>query len=572
MKFSKVREEIFRTGLWFLPISFAIAFAFGSIKLAIRQLGETYGSEIEATLSPTEIFHGFLITVIPVVIIFVINMIRAKFFGTTDFCPWERKDVSQRSKDKMTAMKAPVSKEYLSVNPDGFTIGKIGNRYVRLPIDSSNIMHTLVIGAPGSMKSVTLLNALIWNANYAKKEDKMTVFAIDVKPELQRKSVAYDATGKSVKVVNPASADSIYFGWDVYYGLNELSSDDQVEERADLIARSLINCREGAENEIFYNTARNLMVAFLIYGFFSGKGFLDSMLQLMSVPMQDLIAEILTDQEMVKKHPKLRLILQSYEADGKNEMLKDAENTMHEKLRIFGIKSVQYILRDNPKKTSPKDLTDGISIFLSLPDNLLKQYAPLFNLMTQQVLNYLGSIPEWERAERKVPIIWVLIDEFGSIGHMDIEGALARLRSRKVCIWLCVQGLSQLDDTYGQNGRRSIVTDCEATLIFSSKDDVANKFFSEIGGMYKETKISKQRNGLSGISSITQSESTEYRPIFEVSDFVKLRKDKKLIAFVEGHHFYIDKCGYFQIKKLNEVSQYIKAQNDQMMGFQDGDE
>lgn len=572
MKSSKIKEMIFRTGLWILPISFAIAFAFCSFKIAIMQFKVTFGSGTEVALSKTDIFHGVLITVIPVLVVFLINQIRSRFFGVTSFDPW-KKDVAQRSKDKQAAMEEPVPREYISTKPDGFTIGKSGGRYVRLPIDSNNILHTLVIGAPGSMKSVTLLNALIWNANFAKQDEKMTVFAIDVKPELQRKSVAYDATGESIKVVNPASTEAVYFGWDVYYGLSPISSDDQVEERADLIARSLINCKEGSENEIFYNTARNLMVAFLIYGFFSGKGFLDSMLQLMSVPMKDLIAEILTDQEMVKKHPKLRLILQSYDsADGDNEMLKDAENTMHEKLRIFGVRSVQYMLRDNPQKASPKDLTDGTSIFLSLPDNLLKQYAPLFNLMTQQVLNYLSSIPEWERAERNVPVIWVLIDEFGSIGHMDIEGALARLRSRKVCIWLCVQGLSQLDDTYGQNGRRSIVTDCETTLIFSSKDDVANKFFSDIGGMYKETKISKQRNGFSGVSSITQSESTEYRPIFDVSDFVKLKKDKKLIAFVEGHHFYIDKCGYFQIKKLDEVSKAVKAQNDRLMGFQDGEE
>lgn len=562
----RVREFIFEKGLWVLPLSFGIAFALGLLKLSLRQFGSSIGTAASPRLTAADLVHGLLITVIPMLVVGVINAISKKYFGKTNFDPWYQ-DPSGISKDKRTAMEAPVARTYLSTQPNGFTIGQTHGRYVRIPNDPQNILHTLVIGSPGSWKSTTLLNPLIYNFQFVKPEEKMTVFAIDVKPELQRKSIAYDPTGKNVRVINPASNDSMYFGWDAYYGLTKSSTDDEVEERADLIARSLINCKEGSDNEIFYNTARNLMVAFLIYGFYSEKMFLDSMLQLMSMPMRDLIAEILTDKEMIQKHPKLRLILQSYDStDGKNEMLKDAENTMHEKLRIFGIRSVQYMLRDNPKKTSPKDLTDGISIFLSLPDHLLKQYAPLFNMMTQQVLNYLGSIPEWERADRDVPLIWILIDEFGSIGHMDIEGALARLRSRKVCIWLCCQGLSQLDDTYGQNGRRSIVTDCEATLIFSSKDDVANKFFSEISGQYQETKISKQRNGMSGFSSLAENISTEFRPVFDMSDFVKLRKDHKLIGFVDGMHFYVDKCPYFKIKPLLEASEAVKKQNDRLMG------
>ena len=565
----RIRDIIFEKGIWVLPLSFSIAFALGLLKTSIRRFGSSIGTAASSHLTATELFHGLLITVIPVLIVGVINAISKKYFGKTNFDPWYT-DPAGISKDKRTAMEAPVARSYLSAKPNGFTVGKTAGRYVRIPNDPQNILHTLVVGSPGSWKSTTLLNPLIYNFQFAKPEEKMTVFAIDVKPELQRKSVAYDPTGEKVRVINPSTCDPIYFGWDAYYGLSKDSTDDQVEERADLIARSLINCKEGSDNEIFYNTARNLMVAFLIYGFFSGKGFLDSMLQLMSMPMKDLIAEILTDKKMIQQHPKLRLILQSYDAAGdKNEMLKDAENTMHEKLRIFGIRSVQYMLRDNPKKASPKDLTNNISIFLSLPDHLLKQYAPLFNMMTQQTLNYLGSIPEWERADRDVPLIWILIDEFGSIGHMDIEGALARLRSRKVCIWLCCQGLSQLDDTYGQNGRRSIVTDCEATLIFSSKDDVANKFFSEISGQYQETKISKQRNGWSGISSISQNISTEFRPVFDMSDFVKLRKDHKLIGFVDGSHFYIDKCPYFRIKPFLEASEAVKKKNDQLMGGED---
>lgn len=564
------RNKIWFSGIWLLPVSGIISAFIGYLILGIRQL-KALMDGTPAALAENEILLLILTAVAPPVAVFVVNVIRYKIFNERNFAPASSRG-SGYSRDKRKAMEGRIPREYLSSKPDGFTIGKKGIRYVRLPVDPRNILHTLVIGSPGSMKSTTLLNSLIYNFNFAKKEEKMTVFAIDVKPELQRKSVIYDPERGDVKVIDPSSTSPVYYGWDVYFGLDKTSSDDEVEARADMIARSLISCREGSDNSIFYSTAQNLMVAFLIYGFFTGKGFLDSMLQLMSVPMQDLVASILSDTKMCDAHPKLRLILQAYDTgEGSSEMLKDAESTMHEKLRIFGVSSVQYMLRDNPRKASPVDLTDGTSVFLSLPDNLLKQYAPLVNLITQQVISYLGSIPEWERSEKDVPVIWLLVDEFGSIGHMDVEGALARFRSRKICIWLCVQGLSQLDDTYGQFGRRSIVTDCECNLIFSSKDDVANRFFSDISGQYRETKISTHRNGVSGVRDSSQNVSTEFRQIYEVSDFVQLRRDRKLICFVDGHHFYIDKCPYFQIKELRELSDRIRSENNRILNGEGGD-
>lgn len=563
------RNKIWFSGIWLLPASGIISAGIGYLILGIRQLKALMDGTSSA-LAENEILLLVLAAVAPPVAVFAVNVVRYRFYGEKNFAPSSSRG-SGCSRDKRKAMEGKIPGEYLSSKPDGFTIGRKGKRYVRLPVDPRNIVHTLVIGSPGSMKSTTLLNALVYNFNLAKKEERMTVFAIDVKPELQRKSVIYDPERGDVKVIDPSSKSPVYYGWDVYYGLDKTSSDDEVEARADMIARSLISCKEGSDNSIFYATAQNLMVAFLLYGFFSGKCFLDSLLQLMSVPMQDLVASVLSDTEMCTAHPKLRLILQAYDSgEGSNEMLKDTEATMHEKLRIFSVSSVQYMLRDNMKKASPQDLTKGTSIFLSLPDNLLKQYAPLVNLITQQVISYLGSIPEWERSEKDVPIIWLIVDEFGSIGHMDIEGALARFRSRKICIWLCVQGLSQLDDTYGQYGRRSIVTDCECNLIFSSKDDIANKFFSDISGQYRETKISTHHNGASSFSE-SRNISSEYRPVYEASDFVQLRKNKKLICFVDGYHFHIDKCPFFQIKELRELSDRIRSENSKIFNDEGGD-
>lgn len=137
------------------------------------------------------------------------NFYDYKINGRTDF----GKNDNSISMDKRKAMYPNVPSRYLSKKPNDFTLGKYHHKYFRLPIDLNDITHCLVIGAPGSFKSSTLLNSLIWNFNFAKEKDKFTVFAMDVKPELARKSV--DIRSNQCHVFNPSLKEG--WGWDVWY-------------------------------------------------------------------------------------------------------------------------------------------------------------------------------------------------------------------------------------------------------------------------------------------------------------------------------------------------------------------
>ena len=97
-----------------------------------------------------------------------LNLYDYKVKGRTDF----GHNDNSLSTDKRKAMYPIIPSRYLSKKPDGFTLGKYHHKYFRLPIDLNDITHCLVIGAPGSFKSSTLLNALIWNFNFAEQKDK----------------------------------------------------------------------------------------------------------------------------------------------------------------------------------------------------------------------------------------------------------------------------------------------------------------------------------------------------------------------------------------------------------------
>lgn len=459
------------------------------------------------------------------------------------------------SEDKINAMYPKVDKRYLSKIPDGFTLGMYKKKYFRLPVDTSNITHTCIIGSPGSMKSSTLLSSLIYNFNVAEDKDKFTVFALDVKPELARKSI--NLNSEYCRVFNPSTFDG--WGWNVWYELDIDSTDDEIIERADSIARAIIVNSNPDSNEFFFQAAQNLLVAFLSWGFITGLKFTETINQVISVPLQDLITTVCIDEKMIS-HSTITGILKGYDGKDSNAM-QDVEMTLRSELRIFQTKSVRYQLDENDNKASPTNLIDNISVFLAIPDNLLKQYSAIFRLITQQVLNYLSSIPEWERSEKDSKMIWLLIDEFGSIGKIpDILDALARLRSRKISIWLAVQGLSQLDMVYGHDGSRAIIDNTETTLVFSCKDKSTAEMLSAWCGTYEETKISKNKKPgrvIGGCQSL--GESSEFKNIMDVVDIMNLRKNKELLIFDSGNRYLINKCPYFMISSLRNISNKLNA-------------
>lgn len=482
---------------------------------------------------------------------FFLMHIIEKLFG------YDSEQNKNMSKDKLKAMYPIPKKEMLSKMPNDFTVGKWNRKYFKIPIDVNDVTHCLVFGSPGSFKSSTLLNSLIWNFNFEEKKP-MTVFAIDVKPELSLKSV--DESSDKVHVFNPSITTG--YGWNSWYGLDENSTDDQLIERSDMIARALI-CNPGgnSDNEFFYISAQNLMVPFLIYGFRKNHGFVESILDIIHIPLQDFIATIMMDDEFSEAHPKIIGMLRPY--DGKDsDSMQDIELTLRQDLRIWDTDSIRYQFDENANKASPKDLIDGISVFVAIPDNLLKQYSPVFRLVTQMVLNYLASIPESQRADSDVPLIWLLIDEFGSIGKISIQEPLARLRSRKVSIWLACQGLSQLDATYGHDGTRAILDNTETTLVFSCKDKSTAEMISAWCGQYQETKISKNKKpGTFLVDDYSLTTSSDYRNVMDVSDIMALRKNKELLVFYEGERYLVKKCPYWAIENLKEKSNELKRLN-----------
>ena len=546
-------------GVWTIPIGTLLAFLYSLIILNIKKM-LNYISLSSKRISLEKWDYLIMLgIIIGLMVIVTLNNCRKKFIiGEKEFNPLSNLSPTRISEDKRKAQRHPPPREYLSKVPNGYTLGRRFGKYVRIPFLSSP-EHQLIIGAPGSNKSTVTLNAIIWNFNFEEKAKRFrSLLAIDCKEELSRLTV--NIRNKYVKIINPSKKNTT--GFDVYYGLTQESTDDEVKERCDTIARTLI-VNVGGHNSFFYVAAQKILCALLMYGFRKNISFIDMILRILSVPCEDLIAEIIADQEM-KKHPKITGLVKVF--DGKDsDAFQDVTMTLQQDLSIFDTDTIKACLSpNNPDIVTPNDLVKGNSIFLAIPDHLLQMYSPVFRMIIQLCLKHIVSIPEYQDTDNRP--IWFLIDEAGSIGPIPdlINEGLPRARSKHVQVSLICQSFGQLEETYGQTGARSILDCCKTTIVFSCNDTRTSEILSKWTGMYRETKISSQQRGtiMSDISS--QNISSEFRPVMDISDIKNLEKNDEVLVFVKGSWFLVEKAPYYKIKLLKEKSAQIAEINNKV--------
>ena len=551
----KKKDKLLFTGLPIsLPLGLILAFLYSRLAIILKGLSMYTGYQAKLEAADYKIMAAIVLGV--VLLVFASNVKRMIFDKEDDFNPLKRTTVIDNSTDKRKAQYHPVPSKYLSAAPDGFTVGRdiFGprRRYVRLPfLDSPE--HQLILGSPGSNKSTTILNALIFNYNFANNRNRLrSVLAIDAKPELSKKSV--DESRPDVKIINPTTYNS--YGFDVWYGLSQYSSDDEIKERAEVIARALIPSLSG-DNAHFSGNAQKILSGFLMYGFRKGLSFTYIIRYCMYISVQDLIAEILEDENMQKNHPKIIGKIKAFDGNTSDEFASIVD-TLEMNLGIFDTDTVVHCFDDNPKKVTPEDLANGSSIFLAIPDHLLIQYRTVFGMIMELCLKHLMSISEEDLKEQRP--IWCLVDEGGTIYVPSLLDVASRGRSKKIQMSVVAQSYSQLEDLYGDRQARSILDCCKTTIVFSCNDTRTAKDLSFWTGTYRETKISTHHEGyIAGYAG--QNVSEEFRPVMDVSDIKNLEKLGEVLVFAKGDWFLVKKMPFYNIEEFRNLSDRLQSEN-----------
>lgn len=519
-----------------------------SIGIASSLIGNYFLEQTHFTIFP----NWKLIWISTTAIFLSVNLM----YAFNIFSKTSKKDLRKPTQDKLNAMSSLIGQKYLGKLPNGFTIGKVGKRYFNIIPDKKNILNQIYYGGPGSGKSAIILNYLL-HRNLSNIPD--IVFVIDLKGELLRKSTLKKQD--DIRVINPISSGGC--GYDVWFGLDRATvSSDDLLERADIVAKALVPIPAGGEkNAYFYHNSWKILKAFLAYFYLIDKDFSESITEILSTPMKDLITTVLMDDRM-DSHPKIPALLQSFEGKDKNESIQDIETTMKENLDIFLNDEVYNKFSSQGTKTSPLDLLGGKSQFLYVPDDKVEQLTPITRLIVSLTIKALFAVPEPER--EKGPIITLILDEFAALQNMSdvIMPALSRLRSRLVSVILLYQSQNQLNYIYGKEQAEAIRQNCEVITILGTKDVQSAKEIVDWAGTYTETKVSQNKRNriFDGIQSKTLSE--DRRNVLEVSDVIRLRQNNQAIVLIEGEVVLLEKLPYFKIKQYLDKSKEIVLQND----------
>ena len=547
------------TGLWLL-LPATLVFIYGVKTMDISGVAETVITNLLIVIS------------LCCVIKTIITNIQRYRYGHRDF---SLKDAIGRGNREIregkvarSAMYPPVPSNYQSSVPKDLVLGRYNGKYVYCPLGDDGVM-SFVIGAPGANKTVLILSWLytvfhqkrIYGNKTKQAGRRWNFVVVDIKGEIFQKLIKvkgkYKATGKErLHVFQPSNRLS--YGWDVFYQLRgkNVTPTERLRALVD-IANGLVEEPKGNTNSYFPNNAKKILVGIMFYYSSRGEDFIEIIRRINETPMDVLIKKIVDDARMQNDRITLDF-LAGFVGKKDNESIQDVESTMKTSLQCFIFPDIEYALKNNPYRTSPRVLNNGkTSIDIAIDEAFLEAYQPVFRLICVQVLRHCVS--EFTEYDRRMTSF--IFDEAAAIKRISsIENTMSTCRSRHTNVFLIVQNRNQFDDIYGKELSESILNLCELKIFLSNGGDKDTETYVQtMAGKYIDRKRSYSKEGIS-IKNTNYSE--EERQIVDGKELMSLRSKKEMIVFIYGEYFRIKKFMYYKDRYLSPIAKEIKNHND----------
>ena len=445
-----------------------------------------------------------------------------------------------------------ASEEYLYDEPSQLPLAVQDGKYIQFDLRSN--LAVLIFGAPNCGKSTLLRTMLLYHFHIKEYEDEPmpSFFVFDYKNrELYLNSVMPD--DDRARCVSLEGRND--WGWDLYYRLTPDSSDDDVIRELTLIANILID-GSNERNSFFTDSAKIILI---FVGFFDvrrNKSFLQTIDHICEGDTKTMLKEVFDMCDSRPDMKKVRDAIAEYVVtDDNNEALQNIRMTLKQKLSVFKVEDVRWALEHNPRKASPKDLEDGISIFFYPGDTAVTDIV--LKIIAKQ-LEYHCRHRDFLDMEGKGELrrIITVADECYSIGSVvDFAAWASVARAYKNSLIMVWQSYSQIRKSFDPDVAESLIDSVAGIVVLgvnSSKN--AKDEFVDFTGDFLENSRSYNNGGHNDGSF---SESYTYRPILSAKDFLQLRKRKEAIILMDGEYVraQTEPARYYKIPKLKRISE-----------------
>lgn len=400
-------------------------------------------------------------------------------------------------------------------NTDGIILGHVGNRLVKRNSDDKGNLALFALPGGGKTTSQMITTGLRFGGS---------ILAIDIKGDI----LSVTKKHRNIKVFSPDCKEGSC-SFNPFYGLKDMP----VKSRK-IILENMATILIPSEKESYFSDgARDFFCGIALYMLHEN----------VSVTFPEVVKEIILGNGIdwvmrIKDSSCVEAQEYTNSFYGTNE-----KNTsgcylnLSKKIRPFSNGDLNYLLSGEGDCISPETLESGIDVYIEIPQDKIKTYAPLTTILIQTFMNAFLMRADLSTGKKKIPILF-LLDEFNELNfdYDTLMTALATLRSKKVSLFMAMQSISQLKQKYGDEEFRGIIDTCGYVCLMSAQDPYNRQYFQELIGKRKTLKSSVSVNDNS--SSRSSQEDEEY--IFDSADFNNLGNN--VLIYSEGKYIVAEKC------------------------------
>lgn len=385
----------------------------------------------------------------------------------------------------------------------GIIFGKQGFSLVYSPTQQEG--HVAVFGGSGLGKTSALLIPTLrsWNG---------TSFTIDISGDICK-----NVNIQRKMIYEPANPNSIPYN--IFGTIDQMADEDDQNEALEEIAFLLMpdDERMSDTSKFFQVEGRKILTAALIAFYHAGMDFIPICEKIVRSGWKELFQEI-----DATGYDKATQYINSF-AGASEQNTAGCKQSCDIVLKLFAtnekIKKTIRRPHAGEKDFFPAKI-ENHNVFVVVEDSKLKIYAPLLHIITAQSLEYFS-----QRSNEKKHTILFCLDEFASLGKMEITDALRKLRKKRIRIMMLTQSMADIDLIYGRDERMAMMNNYRFKVVLGASDTDTQEYFAKLIGYQDTKKYSKSRNA----SQTTQTESEVKEWAIEPAELDRLKKELVLL-------------------------------------------
>lgn len=407
--------------------------------------------------------------------------------------------------------------------------------------------HVLMVAPTGAGKtSRVVLPGLL------REEGHRSLFVIDPKQELVKKSAGYIAKHHEVWVFAPNDAARSHH----YNPLTYIKTLDDARD----FAMSWIQ-NTGESKEPFWDRAAELLITATVLHLRTcePEAPFSRLADIFSMPFEEIKA-LLTRSDNQATRKITTSFLSNMEKNGKliGSVMTDIAN------RFFMLFSPEIQAATAENDIDFNAMCDSsIALYLSIPFGDAERLRPLSATLIMQMMR------TWIRRADRSPdgqlprAIGCYLDEFANAGRIPhFESYISTLRSKRVALLMAIQAFSQLEDVYGPAGKETIISNSRTKLLLPGAGLEECEYFSKLTG--QTTAVAKsQSKSVRGISiyglifadSQSFNKAETKRALMTPDEMRTMREGSILMISGSFPPVLIQSIPYYQSQVLVELSQ-----------------